>query len=139
MGTNGRTYYNCTECPAYCCAIYERVQVNKRDVTRLARYFGVTEEVAKYRYTKVVNKERILRRKADPMMGKCCMFLDTTTRQCTIYHGRPGTCRQFPDTPRCAYWDLLKFEKQQQGDPDALPLVQITFKNEIKNRNRTAV
>jgi uncharacterized protein len=139
MGTNGRTYYDCTQCPAYCCSIYERVQVNKRDVTRLARHFGVSEDVAAYRYTKVVNKERILRRKADPLMGKSCMFLNTTSRQCTIYHARPGTCRQFPDTSRCAYWDLLKFEKQQQGDPEALPLVQITFKNEIKNRNRTAV
>jgi uncharacterized protein len=139
MGLNGRTYYNCSECPAYCCAVYERVQVNKRDLVRLARHFGVSEQVAADRYTKVVNKERILRRKADPLFGKACIFLNRSTRQCTIYHARPGTCRQFPDTPRCAYWDLLKFEKQQQGDPDALPLVQITFRNEIKNRTRTAV
>ena len=128
MGINGRSNYNCNECPAYCCSVYERVQVNKRDVLRLARYFGVTEEVASSRFTKVVNKERILRRKADPLLGEACTFLNTTTRQCGIYHARPGTCRQFPDTARCAYWDLLKFEKQQQGDPDALPLVKITFK-----------
>jgi len=109
------------------------VQVNKRDVLRLARYFGVTEEAASARFTKVVNKERILRRKADPLLGEACTFLNTTTRQCGIYHARPGTCRQFPDTARCAYWDLLKFEKQQQGDPDALPLVKITFKGGNKH------
>ena len=139
MGTNGRSYYNCVECPAFCCAIYERVQVNKRDVARLARYFGVTEDVAAARYTKVVNNERILRRKADPLFGKACMFLNRETRNCGIYHGRPGTCRQYPTTSRCAYWDLLKFEKEQQDDPDTIPLVQITFKSDLKKRNRTAV
>jgi Fe-S-cluster containining protein len=129
METSGRSNYNCNECPAYCCAVYERVQVTRRDVVRLAKHFGVNEEIAAVRYTKVVNKERILRRKADPLFGEACMFLNTATRQCGIYHARPGTCRQFPDTARCAYWDLLKFEKQQQGDPDALPLVKITFRN----------
>jgi len=129
MGTNGRPKYDCNECPAYCCAVYERVQVNRRDVLRLAKHFGVSEEIAATRYTKVVNKERILRRKADSLFGEACHFLNVVTRQCGIYHARPGTCRQFPDTERCAYWDLLKFEKQQQGDPDALPLVKITFRN----------
>jgi Fe-S-cluster containining protein len=124
-----RSNYNCNECPAYCCSIYERVQVNKRDVQRLARYFGVSEDIARGRYTKVVSEERILRRKADPLMGKACMFLNTATRQCGIYHARPGTCREFPNTARCAYWDLLRFEKEQQGDPEALPLVKITFTN----------
>jgi uncharacterized protein len=128
--------YNCNECPAYCCSIYERVQVNRRDVIRLAKYFGVSEEVATARYTKVVNKERVLRRKADPLMGEACAFLNVATRQCGIYHARPGTCRQYPDTARCVYWDLLKFEKQQQDDPDTVPLVKITFKNGTKDRGR---
>jgi len=132
MGTM-RSNYNCTECPAYCCSVYERVQVNRRDVRRLARHFGVSEQVATIKFTKVVNKERVLRRKADPLMGEACTFLNTVTRQCSIYHARPGTCRQFPDTPRCAYWDLLKFEKKQQGDEDALPLVKITFENGHKD------
>src|SRR5262245_4527037 len=129
MGTNGRSYYNCNECPAYCCSVYERVQVNRRDVARLARYFGVSQEVAAARYTKIVNNERVLRRKSDPLFGESCAFLNTETRQCGIYHARPGTCRQYPDSTRCAYWDLLKFEKQQQGDQDTVPLVKITFRN----------
>jgi Fe-S-cluster containining protein len=109
--------------------VYERVQVTPRDVRRLAKHFGVTEEAAAGRYTKFFEKERVLRRKADPLFGQACQFLNAETRQCTIYHARPAVCRKFPDTTRCAYYDLLKFERQQQGDPDALPLVKITFRN----------
>jgi len=123
-----KSYYNCSDCPAYCCSVYERVQLTPRDIRRLANHFNVTEEVAVGRFTKVYEKERILRRKADPIFGQACHFLNPETRQCTIYDARPAVCRQFPDTTRCAYYDLLKFEREQQGDPDALPLVKITFK-----------
>src|SRR5256885_8235859 len=37
------SYYNCSKCPAYCCSIYERVQVTKRDIRRLANHFGVED------------------------------------------------------------------------------------------------
>ena len=124
-----RTYYDCNECPAYCCSIYERVQVTPRDIRRLAKHFSVTEEVATVRYTKFFEKERVLRRKADPIFGQACHFLNPETRKCTIYNARPAVCREYPDTTRCAYYDLLKFERQQQGDPEALPLVKITFRN----------
>ena len=124
-----KSYYDCVDCPAFCCSVHERVQVTPRDIRRLARHFGVTEEVATARYTKTWGKERILRRRADKMFGQACMFLDQETRKCTIYHARPGTCREFPTTARCAYYDLIKFERSQQDDPDVLPLVKITFRN----------
>src|SRR6185437_10796881 len=111
-------YYDCDKCIAYCCSIYDRVQVTPRDVKRLAA-----------RFTKTWGKERILRRRADKLFGQACMFLDQDTRKCTIYHARPGTCRQFPTTARCAYYDLIRFERTQQDDPDVLPLVKITFRN----------
>ena len=130
VNTKARSYYDRLDCPAYCCSIYERVQVTPRDVRRLAKHFNLTEEAATLRYTKLYDgKERVLRRKADPIFGQACQFLNPETRGCTIYHARPAVCRRFPDTKRCAYYDLLKFERQQQGDPDALPLVKITFKN----------
>jgi hypothetical protein len=122
-----RAYYDCVKCPAYCCSIYERVQVTPRDIRRLAKHFGVTEEVATTRFTKVWGKERVLRKKADPMFGQTCQFLNLETRNCGIYNARPAVCREFPTTTRCAYWDLLKFEREQQDDPDTLPLVKITF------------
>src|SRR5580765_4520544 len=123
------TYYNCAKCPAYCCSIYERVQVTKRDIKRLARYFGVDYDTAQQRYTTSWQGERILRRKADPIFGKACKFLDPVARRCTIYEGRPAVCREFPARTRCAYYDLLTFERSQQGDDTVLPLVQITFRN----------
>jgi Fe-S-cluster containining protein len=73
--------------------------------------------------------ERILRRKADPIFGRACKFLDPELRRCTIYEGRPSTCREFPAQTRCAYYDLLQFERVQQGDDTVLPLVQITFRD----------
>ncbi len=37
--------YNCAKCPGYCCS-YPLIQLNKRDVERLARYFGLKFEQA---------------------------------------------------------------------------------------------
>ena len=124
-----RSYYDCTRCPAYCCSIYERVQVTKSDLKRLAVHFGVDLETAQRRFTTTWQGEQILRRKADPIFGKACKFLDPATRQCTIYDARPLVCRDFPGRVRCAYYDLLQFERIQQGDDTVLPLVQITFRN----------
>lgn len=123
------SYYNCSKCPAYCCSIYERVPVEERDVKRLAKHFGVNFRTAQQRFTKTYNGERILRRKADPIFGQACKFLNPETRQCTIYHARPKVCREFPARERCAYYDLLQFERGQQGDETVIPLVQITFRN----------
>lgn len=130
--TTQPSYYNCAKCPAYCCSIYERVQVTKRDLKRLAKYFGVDQDTAARRYTTVWQGERILRRKADPIFGKACKFLDPGTRRCTIYEGRPSVCREFPARARCAYYDLLQFERVQQGDDSVVPLVQITFRDDSK-------
>lgn len=130
-----RVYFDCSKCPAYCCSIYERVQVTKRDINRLAKYFGVTPEVAIKRYTKIhaESQERVLRRKKDPIFGQACQFIDLETRGCTIYHGRPAVCREYPARSRCAYYDLLQFERRQQDDATVLPLVQITFR-EVKKK-----
>ena len=121
--------YDCDNCVAYCCSIYDRVQVTPRDIRRLAAHFRVLPEVATERFTKLNGKERILRRKADRLFGQACTFLDQDTRKCTIYNVRPLVCREFPKTTRCSYYDLLEFERDQQGDQDVIPLVKITFKN----------
>jgi uncharacterized protein len=127
-----RTYFDCSKCPAFCCSIYERVQVTKRDILRLARYFEITVDAATKRYTKKHGEERVLRRKKEPVFGQACQFLNAETRGCTIYHARPAVCREYPDRARCAYYDLLQFERQQQDDPDVLPLIQITFREAKK-------
>ena len=122
--------YDCSKCPAYCCSIYERIQVTRRDINRLAKHFRIAYETALVRYTRTHNStERVLRRKADPVLGQSCTFLNPVTRQCKIYNARPAVCREFPITDRCAHFDLLEFERTQQDDPDVLPLIQITFRN----------
>jgi hypothetical protein len=105
------------------------VQVTPGDVKRLAAHFAVDPEIATARFTKLFRQERILRRKADRLFGQACIFLNQETRKCTVYDARPGVCRNFPETSRCAYFDLLEFERKQQNDPDVVPLVKITFTN----------
>jgi Fe-S-cluster containining protein len=130
VSTNGKkkVLYDCVDCPAFCCSVYDRVQVTPRDVRRLAKHFGVDEEVAKLKFTKMWGKERVLRRKKDTLFKETCQFMNTTTRGCGIYHARPAVCREFPTTARCAYYDLLAFEREQQDDPKVLPLIQLTFR-----------
>jgi Fe-S-cluster containining protein len=128
-----RVYFDCSKCPAFCCSIYDRVQVTKRDLNRLAKYFKVSAEVAQKRYTKIDREsgERVLRRVKDAIFERTCMFLNQETRGCTIYHARPAVCREYPDRTRCVYYDILKFEQKQQDDETVLPLIQITFR-EVK-------
>ena len=124
-----RVYFDCSKCPAYCCSIYERIQVTKRDLNRLAKHFGLTVEQTAKRYTKMwEGTERVLKRTPDPILGEACQFLDRETRGCTIYHARPGVCREYPDRARCSYYDVLQFERRQQNDLTVLPLFQITFR-----------
>lgn len=112
--------YDCAKCPAYCCS-YDSIVVEKRDLNRLARHFGVDPETAALRFTKIVEGERVLRHQKDKIFGSICMFLDTRTRRCTIYDARPGVCHEYPDQPRCGYYDFLKWERGHQEDPEFVP------------------
>lgn len=128
--------YDCSKCPAYCCSVYGRVRVTQRDLKRLAKHFKVNEATARRRYTKMYDGERTLRQKKDSIFSESCSFLNPLTRQCTIYEARPQVCREFPDAKCCAYYDLLQFERQRQGDETAIPLVQIAFRDEIEAARR---
>lgn len=129
MSAREEILYDCDDCPAFCCSVYERVEVRPGDLRRLAKYFGVSEEVARERYTTTFEEdELILLRKDDDLFGETCEFLDTETRGCTIYDARPAICRKYPARERCSYYDLYQFEQEQQGDPEAIPLIQLTFR-----------
>jgi Fe-S-cluster containining protein len=67
------------------------------------------------------------------VLGESCQFLHPEKRNCTIYESRPAVCREYPNRARCAYYDLIQFERGQQNDVNTLPLVQITFR-ETKKR-----
>ncbi|MEY4879103.1 MAG: hypothetical protein RJB62_572 [Pseudomonadota bacterium] len=109
--------YNCAKCPGYCCS-YPLIQLNKTDVQRLAKHFGLSFEQAKKKYTKKdPEAEYAMRRKADKHFGAICQFFDTEERRCTIYTARPKICREYPGG-RCGYYDFLSHERRSQDDPD---------------------
>ncbi len=118
-----RSNYSCHKCPAYCCT-YDEIEVTKRDIERLARHFELDYAQAEERFTKprAADNARLLRHRKDSIFKTACMNLDQKTRRCTIYEARPGVCRQFPDTSRCGYYEFLKFERTQQGDPKFIAL-----------------
>jgi Fe-S-cluster containining protein len=110
--------YDCSKCPGYCCS-YPLIEINKKDVQRLADHFGLSFTKARKKFTyKDPEAEYALRRKADQHFGRICRFFDTEERRCTVYHARPSTCRKYPTENRCGYYDFLKFERWQQDDKD---------------------
>lgn len=113
--------YDCSQCPAYCCS-YDRIIVEKRDVARLAKHFHLDYETAQQRFTKIRAGEQVLRHQKDDVYGTICMFLDKETRRCTVYEARPGVCHEYPDRPRCGYFDFISWEREFQNDPTFIPL-----------------
>lgn len=120
-GNPPKQHYDCTKCPAYCCS-YDRIIVGKRDLRRLANFFHVDEETAEKRFTKTVEGEQVLRHQKDEFFGSICAFLDTKTRRCTVYEARPAVCHEYPDGPRCGYYDFLRWERDHQDDPEFVPM-----------------
>ena|SRR5580765_7753490 len=115
--------YSCSKCPGYCCS-YPEIEITKRDIARLAKHFGLSFEQAEERFTKLDAKEGVplLRHQKDRIFDTVCTFLDQKTRRCTVYEARPGVCREYPDSPRCGYYEFLKFERTHQGDPKFIAL-----------------
>ena len=118
-----RIKYSCEKCPAYCCS-YPEIEVTPRDIERLARHFSLSYAAAEERFTKVDPAEnvRVLRHRKDTVFATVCAFLDQKTRRCTVYEARPRVCRDYPDSPRCGYYEFLQFERVQQDDPDFIAL-----------------
>lgn len=113
--------YDCSACPAYCCS-YDRINVTKRDINRLAKHFEITPEEATERFTKIREGERVLRHQKDEVYGTVCMNLDLKTRRCTVYDARPAVCREYPEINRCGYYDFLSWERKHQDNPKFVPL-----------------
>lgn len=112
-------FYSCKKCPAYCCT-YALIHVDRADLRRLARHFGISVDAARQKFTKRGDKpeERVLRHRKDHHYGTACRFLHPETRMCTVYEARPGICDVYPGTTRCGYYDFLSFERRAQDDPD---------------------
>jgi len=121
MSTKLPIFYNCHNCPAYCCS-YPRIEITKQDVRRLAKHFGISQKAAGERFTTVFEEkgksEVVLRHQKDKLYGSVCQFLDLETRACTVHSARPGICRGHPGEPSCAYYAFLMSERGYQRDDD---------------------
>ena len=115
--------YSCQKCPGYCCS-YSEIEITKRDIARLARHFGLAYEQAEARFTKADPERgiRMLRHRKDHIFNSTCMLFDQEKRRCSVYEARPSVCRAYPDTSHCGYYEFLKFEREQQGDPEFVAL-----------------
>jgi Fe-S-cluster containining protein len=117
--------YDCAKCPGYCCS-YSRIAVTDFDVARLARHFGIDVETARrrftYRYKTEEFDEQLLRHRKDHIFKSTCRFFDQDKRRCTVYEARPSVCRIYPEGRVCGYYEFLKFEREQQGDDQYIPL-----------------
>ena len=113
--------YDCSKCPAYCCS-YERIIVEDDDLARLANHFGLSQEAAVKKFTRIVEEERVLRHQPDEIYGSVCTFLDRKSRQCTVYEARPEVCKEYPDRPHCGYFDFVKWERRHQDDAEFIPM-----------------
>jgi uncharacterized protein len=114
-----KSQYSCLKCPGYCCS-YPEIEVTPRDIERLAKHFGMRYAEAEAKLTKYDPKEKVrnLRHQKDEHFNTICMLFDRKARRCTVYLARPSVCRSYPDSPRCGYYEFLKFERAHQDDPD---------------------
>jgi len=113
-----RILYDCLNCTAYCCT-YGHIPTTKKDIKRLAKHFGLSEEKARKKFTKKTGSDgRVLRHRFDAVFESACTFLDQETRRCTIHTARPAICRDYPGGKRCQYYDFLQAERDRQGEPD---------------------
>ena len=82
---------NCSECKNNCCISTQgTVLLFKHEAKAIANSLGIdvksfTIPVRGHLTIKIVPYED----------RKCCMFLDTKTKLCTIYELRPRSCREF--------------------------------------------
>lgn len=119
MGKALPVFYNCLNCPSYCCS-YPRIIVTGKDVERLAKHFGLDKETARRRFTKKGDEpgEVVLKHQKDKTYGSVCRFLDLETRMCTVHKVRPRICRDHPGSSVCHYYNFLMSERAYQDDPE---------------------
>jgi Fe-S-cluster containining protein len=122
------THYNCFNCNAMCCSLYERVAVNEDDIASLSHHLGVSRRTFLRTYTHRHGAERLLNRVPDELLEQTCVFLNQEMRLCGVHGARPEVCRVWPPAEtagRCVYYDVLQFERSFQRDPNLVIKVEV--------------
>lgn len=109
----------CDHCAASCCSL--PVEVKPSDLVRmeLMDEFELDEDL-KHIARRLMKKHLVehFHSKTETfilarMASGDCIFLDSTTRRCTVYSQRPETCRNHPQIgPKSGY---CAFRKKQAG------------------------
>src|SRR5258708_12640482 len=84
-----KVMFNCSKCPAYCCS-YDRIEVTKRDMLKIAQHFGISYNQAEKRYTKIPFGSRVFRHKKDHIFNHIYQFLDSDPPPRPIHHPPPS-------------------------------------------------
>ena len=132
------THYNCFNCLAMCCSVYERVAVDEEDIERLAQHFGLKRRAFLKIYTHRNGDEICLNRVEDELLGQTCVFLNQETRLCGVHQVRPHVCRVWPPPEtegRCVYYDVLQFERYFQQDPDVTIKIEVSTASDGSHRD----
>jgi Fe-S-cluster containining protein len=88
--------FQCTQCGDCCTGAPGHVWVNREEIEALAKEVG-EPDVDKFERTYVRNVG--IRKSLREFPDGDCVFFDSDTRKCTVYHARPRQCRTWP------FWD----------------------------------
>ena len=86
---------DCRQC-AECCRVAD-VELQERDVEKLARFLGIETKTFLEQYTALDEDDDLILKRTEKTG---CVFLDGN--DCSVYEARPGTCERFPHLVRGA-------------------------------------
>lgn len=87
--------FTCTGCGDCCTGEPGYIWVDQDEMEKMAEHLGLDLEAFQADYTRKVGIRRTLKE----FSNGDCVFLDTETRKCGVYHLRPKQCRTWP------FWD----------------------------------
>lgn len=105
--------FTCTGCGDCCTGGPGYVWVNQAEIDALAARLEMSPEAFEKKYVNQIGVRRSLKERKKTYD---CVFLDETTRKCTVYDLRPRQCRTWP------FWDSnLKSPDAWQAACEACP------------------
>jgi Fe-S-cluster containining protein len=104
--------FECTQCGACCSGAEGYVWVEQAEIDAMAELMGM--DIAQFE-RKFVRRVGIKKSLVEYPDGDC-VFLDPSTRKCSVYQARPIQCRTWP------FWDSnLKSERTWQATCEVCP------------------
>ncbi len=116
----------CNDCVASCCSM--AVEVRTSDLVRMGVMDEFEAEEGLKKIARRLKKEGVVEHfhykkelfTLTRMANGDCLYLDNTTRRCTIYQERPDTCRNHPKIgPKPGFCAYSKRQKSQIRPTDS--------------------